>query len=189
MSDGIAQWERSLVARLAAGDDAALATAYDQYGALVYGVSLHLVGRDLALDVVQEVFAALWDHPDRFDESTGSLRTLLATLARRRCIDLLRRHGRRDAHDRRSHDVALVIAPNVDEAAMALIVGEQLRDALSRLPSHQREAIELAYFGGLTFREVAVRTGTAEGTATSRIRLGLQRLAHELRAGGEVELA
>lgn len=186
VSEGIARWERELVARVEAGDDTALATIYDQYGALVFGIARRMVGNDAAVDVSQEVFAALWDRPERFDAAKGSLRTFLAMLTRRRCIDHLRRHGRREANERRASDPPLATVPNVDEAALAMLAAEHVRTALERLPAQQREAIELAYMEGLTFREVATRTGAAEGTAKSRIRLGLQRLAMELQAGGQV---
>jgi RNA polymerase sigma-70 factor (ECF subfamily) len=92
-------WEQELVARIAAGDDSALATACDQYGALVNGVASRLVGSDLAADVCQDVFVALWDHPERFDPGRGNLRTFQVVLARRRSIDLLRRHRRRRADE------------------------------------------------------------------------------------------
>lgn len=189
VSDGIAHWERTLVARVVAGDDSALATIYDQYAALVYGIGVRLVGRDHAADVTQEVFAGLWDHPERFDATKGSLRTYLAMVCRRRCIDHLRRGGRREANERRGHDAPLSVVPNVDEAAMAMIDGERLRDALFVLPSHQREAIELAYFGGYTYREVAARLGAPEGTIKSRIRVGLRRLRSELHLVGMGELS
>jgi RNA polymerase sigma factor (sigma-70 family) len=189
VSDGIALWERTLVARIGAGDDTALAIAYDQYGALVYGVAARLLGRDQAADVAQDVFTTLWDRPDGFDAAKGSLRTYLAVLARRRAIDHLRRHGRREANERRAHAAAPAAAPHVEEAAIALIAAERVRDALRRLPDAQRRAIELAYLDGLTFREVAVATGSSEGTAKSRIRLGLHRLAQELQTDGEVESA
>jgi len=91
-------WERQLVDRIAVGDDAALATVYDQYGALVHGIALRLVGAHLAADICQEVFVSLWNQPDRWDPARGSLRTFLAMIARRRAIDHLRSTGRRVAN-------------------------------------------------------------------------------------------
>lgn len=172
-------WERRLIARIAAGDDLALATIYDQYSALVHGIAARLVGRDAAVDICQEVFVGLWDRPERFDPERASLRTFLVMVTRRRCIDQIRRTTRRAAREGRVGQPTGVV-PNVDEAALALIAGERARRALAALPAAQREAIELAYFEGLTFREVAVRTGASEGTAKSRIRLGLRRLAADL---------
>ena len=82
-----------------------------------------------------------------------------------------------------------LIVPNVDEAAMAMIASERVRIAVTMLPAEQRHAVELAYFDGLTFRQVAVATGVAEGTAKSRLRLALNRLAAYLAEEGSVELA
>ena len=182
-------WEARLVDRVVAGDDSALAAMYDQFGALVFGVAVRLVGAAHAADICQEVFLAVWDHPERFDPARGSLRAFLVTIGRRRCIDHLRRHGRRASTEDRAHSALPATAPNVDEAAIAMIAGQRVRDALEHLPEPQRRAILLAYFEGLTFREVAVATDTSEGTAKSRIRLGLRRLAVELRRSEEVEQA
>jgi RNA polymerase sigma-70 factor (ECF subfamily) len=181
--------EVRLVARVAAGDDRALARIYDQYGALVYGVALHLVGDEAsARDVCQEVFVGLWQRPDRFDPERASLRTWLAVVARRRAIDLLRQRGRRQRREERAAAVAGVVAPpDIEEAAEAMVDGELLRTALAELPDEQRHAIELAFLEGLTHREVAVRLGIPEGTAKSRIRLGLSRLARLLRPEGSVQ--
>lgn len=186
MSDSAALWERRLVDRIVAGDDSALATAYDQYGPLVHGIAVRLVGRDDANDICQEVFATLWDHAERWDPLRGTLRTFLAIVARRRCIDHLRRTGRRRAGEQRTHESVPLAVPNVDEAALALVTGERVRSALEALPEAQRRAIELAYFAGLTFRQVAIETNTSEGTAKSRIRLGLRRLAEHLGTAEEV---
>jgi RNA polymerase sigma-70 factor (ECF subfamily) len=186
--EGLA-WERSLVDRIVAGDDSALVTAYDQYSPLVYGIAARMLGRDRAADVCQEVFVALWDHPERFDAERGTLRAYLVTVARRRCIDQLRLTGRRSSNELRAHVAQPVLSPNVDESALAMIAGQRVRRALDALPPEQRRAIELAYFDGLTFRQVAEATGASEGTAKSRIRLGLHRLADQMRQFEHVEPA
>jgi RNA polymerase sigma factor (sigma-70 family) len=182
-------WEVSLVERILAGDDSAMAEVYDQFSAVVHGVAVRLVGASRAADICQEVFVALWDHPERFDPARGNLRSFLVTIGRRRCIDHLRRHGRRESTEERATRARPAATPSVDEAAIALLAGQRVRDALAHLPAPQRAAIELAYFDGLTFRQVAAVTGASEGTAKSRIRLGLQRLALELRVHEEVGLA
>ncbi|MEZ5236221.1 MAG: RNA polymerase sigma factor [Acidimicrobiia bacterium] len=174
-------WERELIERMLVGDERALAMAFDQYAPVVYGVAARLIGADAAADVCQEVFLALWDHPDRYDPQRSTLRSFLIMIARRRCIDHLRRHGRREATEQAAgRRVDGPTPPNVDEAALAMIAGQRVRAALDDLPVEQRRAVELAYFGGLTFREVAVATGVSEGTAKSRIRLGLRRLGAAL---------
>lgn len=185
-----AGWDDELQRRLVAGDEHALALAYDQYAAVVFGIARKVIGDpNLAADVTQEVFAQLWERPDRFDPERGTLRTFLAVLARRRAIDVIRR---REASTRREEVVgaqSLTSPPNVEEAAAAMVVGEKVRDAVSRLPDDQRVAIELAYFRGLSYREVAVELGIPEGTAKSRLRLALERLAAALRGEGEIQWA
>ncbi len=167
------------MARLVAGDDSALGPIFDQYGALVHGIAARLVGSDTAADITQEVFVALWEHPTAFDPDIGSLRTYLAIMARRRAIDALRRTGRRTRREQRA--VAQPVPPpNVEEAAMALVSASRLKKAVRHLPPEQARAIELAYYEGLTFKDVAAATGASEGTAKSRLRLGLGRLAREL---------
>jgi RNA polymerase sigma-70 factor (ECF subfamily) len=170
---------------MAAGDDSALATIYDQYAGLVHGIALRIVGGD-APDICQDVFVTLWNQPERWDPDRGTLRTYLAMVARRRSIDRLRSAGRREANERRVHDSASAAVPNVEEAALAATAAERLREVVRTLPEPQRRAIELAYYEGLTFRQVAAATGASEGTAKSRIRLGLRRLADDLRSAGLV---
>jgi RNA polymerase sigma-70 factor (ECF subfamily) len=169
---------------LAAGDDSALATVYDQYAPLVFGVAVQLVGdQATAADVCQEVFVSLWQRPDRFDPELGSLRTWLATVARRRAIDVLRQRGRRTDREERAA-AEPVTPPDIEEAAAALVEGERVRKALCELPADQRRAIELAYYDGLTHREVAARLGIPEGTVKSRLRLGIARLGRLLGTEG-----
>jgi RNA polymerase sigma-70 factor (ECF subfamily) len=186
VSESTQTWERALAARLCAGDDSALAVAYDQYSPLVYGVAVHLVGSAGADDICQEVFSVLWAHPERFDATRGSLRTFLAVIARRRCTDVLRQEGRRRAREERigTDGSSAVSPPSVEEAAEAMLAAEHVRRALDRLPIEQRAAIKLAYLDGLTYQAVATRLGIPEGTAKSRLRLGLRRLARELGALG-----
>jgi RNA polymerase sigma-70 factor, ECF subfamily len=167
-----------LTARLAAGDDRALAEAYDQLGPAVYGAALRVLGQwTAAQDVAQDVFVELWSHPDRYDPAAGSLRTYLTVLARRRAIDVVRSELRRIARQERNHRLTphQGIASPSDEAEAAEAAGV-VRAAVRLLPDSQREVVELAYFGGLSYREVALAIGIPEGTAKSRLRLALARL-------------
>jgi RNA polymerase sigma-70 factor (ECF subfamily) len=132
------------------------------------------------VDISQEVFLQLWEHPDRFDPARANLRTFLTVVTRRRCIDHLRARGRRQGREQRANQGPTVPAPDVDEAAVALIAAERVRAALERLPAEQRRAVELAYLEGLTYRGVAEAMGTPEGTAKSRLRMALARLGREL---------
>lgn len=166
-----------LTARLAAGDDRALAEVFDQLGPAVHATALQILGDPAAQDVVQDVFVELWCHPQGYDESLGSLRTYLTLRARHRALDVLRselrRAGREERHAR------LLPAPHppspgeeVADADAAAVV----RAAVGTLPPDQRRAVELAFFCGLSYRDVARRMGIPEGTAKSRVRLALAKL-------------
>src|SRR5690349_22429715 len=177
-------WEQAVRARLVARDECALADLYDQFGSFVYGLSARVIGdRRAAEDVTQDVFLYVWEHPEAFDPQRGRLRTFLGTLAHRRAVDHVRREEARRRRGER--DAALSVSvPDVDEMAMALVAAERVRAEVERLPAEQREAIELAYFGGRTYRQVAEELGIPEGTAKSRMRLGLRRIADALAAKG-----
>ena len=173
-----------LLRRAGRGDQAAFGELYDALSPLVYSVVLKVV-RDPshAEEVSQEVFVELWRLAARFDGTKGSARTWAATLAHRRAIDRVRsEQSTRNRQDRdanqavRDHDtVAAEVEASMDQL--------RVRKAMSRLSDIQREAVELAYFGGHTYREVAVLLDVAEGTVKSRIRDGMIRLRDEL--GGE----
>jgi RNA polymerase sigma factor (sigma-70 family) len=173
-------WERCTRERLIAGDEAALGECYDQYASFVYGLVLRVV-RDAraAEDITQDVFLGLWEKPACFDPGKGALRTWLGTLAHRRAVDYVRRE---EARRRRDESVLTRVTPtpDVEEMALALMTAERVREALDTLPPEQREAIQLAYFDGKTYREVAAVMGIPEGTAKSRLRLALRRVASTL---------
>jgi RNA polymerase sigma factor (sigma-70 family) len=173
-------WDEALAVRLMDGDQHALADAYDQYSSFVFGLARRVIGDPRAAeDVTQEVFVALWERPEAFDAGRGSLRTWLATLSHRRAVDYVRREEARRRRNEREAAQATSV-PNVEESALALVTAERVRAAVDALPPDQRRAIELAYFGGETYREVAEVLGIPEGTAKSRLRLGLRRIADTL---------
>src|SRR5262249_30570206 len=158
----------------------ALPELYDQFGPYVYGLAARVIGdRRAAEDVTQDVFLSLWERPEAFDPERGPLRTFVGTLAHRRAIDVVRRE---EARRRRAAREAATIVPipDVDELAIAILAAERVRAEVDRLPVEQREAIELAYFGGRTYRQVAAQLGVPEGTVKSRMRLGLRRIADAL---------
>jgi RNA polymerase sigma factor (sigma-70 family) len=178
-------WEVGVRARLLAGDDDALADVYDQYSSFVYGLAVRVIGEGRAAeDVSQEVFLHVWEHPEAFDPARGSLRTWLGLLAHRRAVDYVRREEARRRRVQREATRRPLAIPDVEEMATALVTAERVRDALGVLPVEQRRAIELAYFGGRTYREVAEVLGIPEGTAKSRLRLGLRRVAEALEHEG-----
>ena len=174
----------TLLRRAGRGDQAAFAELYDVLAPLVHGVVLKVV-RDPAMaeEVTQEVFVELWRLAARFDGSKGSARTFAATLAHRRAIDRVR--SEQSSRDRQRRDAAS--APREYDTVAAEVESSldraRVRRALATLSDLQREAVELAYFGGHTYREVAVLLDVAEGTVKSRIRDGMIRLRDEL--GGE----
>jgi RNA polymerase sigma-70 factor (ECF subfamily) len=147
----------------------------------VFGAAYRVLGRVAeADDVAQEVFARHWRDPRRFDASRGELGSYLRLMARSRALDLWRReHAGQRARDR----LALLSVPEevpVPErpldAAVQRSLCQPVREAMGKLPELQREALLLAYWGGLTADEVARHAGVPLGTAKSRIRMGLDRL-------------
>lgn len=166
-----------LVARLAAGDEEALAEVWQRHGPLVFGLARRLTGdSSTAEDVTQEVFVTLWQQPERFDAQRGSLRAYLGVQAQRRAIDAIRRDGRRAEREHRHHRLHPPAVSTPGDSAECSELSGVVRDAIKKLPVEQREAVELAYFSGLTHREVATTLGIPEGTAKSRLRLAQTKL-------------
>jgi RNA polymerase sigma-70 factor (ECF subfamily) len=174
-------------------DPAAFGRVYDEHSRSVYAAALRILGNGAqAQDVVQDVFLRVWRRPGSFDASRGELGSYLRLMARSRALDLWREG---QAAGRASDRLKVVVAdaePRVDERPSALVERDddraRVREALGRLPQAQREAIVLAYWGGLTADEVARRVEVPLGTAKSRIRLGLAKLRDECEPalGGEV---
>ncbi len=166
------------IACLAAGDDDALADAFDRFGPSVYRSALSVLGQgSAAQDVVQDVFVELWSHPERFNPEAGTLRGFLVLLARRRSVDVLRSELRRIARQQRHHRlVPTPRPPSPCEQVTDADAASAVRTAVSMLPEGQRRVVELAYFQGLSCREVARIAGIPEGTAKSRLRLARAKL-------------
>jgi RNA polymerase sigma-70 factor (ECF subfamily) len=167
-----------LAQRLAAGDDHALAEIFDRLAPAVYGAALRVLGEGAAAqDVVQDVFVELWRNPGRYDPAAAGLRTFLIVQARHRAVDMVRSELRRIARQERQHRLA---APPDHPSPLDLVADAEaasvVRDAVALLPDSQRQVVELAYYQGLTCREVAAAAGIPEGTAKSRLRLALAKL-------------
>jgi len=175
--------DADLRARLAAGDEQALSEVYDLYAPLVHGLARRVTGdQEAARDVTQEVFASLWERPLAFNPERGSLRGWIATLAHRRAVDWVRREARRRRPLPEPEPSAA--ESGADEPVLARELASQVKEALNTLPAPLRDALELAFYRGLTYREVAVTLGIPEGTAKSRIRSALIQLGHRLRHEG-----
>lgn len=167
-----------LAERLAAGDDHALAEIFDRFAPVVYGAAAYVVGDGVsAQDVVQDVFVELWSHPDRYDPAAGSLRGYLTMLARHRAVDTMRSELRRIARQVRHYRLTPDQVPeSPGELILSAHLASAVREAVQQLPAAQREVVELAYFEGMTCRELARAVGIPEGTAKSRLRLALAKL-------------
>ena len=170
----------ALVDAIGAGCTRSLAEAYERYGRAVFETARCLLGqRALAEEVVQDVFVKLWDQPERFDRTRGTLRGFLTTLAHSRAIDVARSEGARRRREEREarltgRDFAVVGTEH------ETVVADRLCDALGGLRDTEREAVAMAYLSGYSYREVASRLGVPEGTVKNRIRTGLARLREEL---------
>ena len=158
----------------------ALAEIYRRHAGAVFGLAKHLLFDNvLAEEVTQEVFVRLWREPERFDPARGTLRTFLLSVTHGRAVDLLRSEGSRRAREERSRSVAEA-GYDLEQEVFELATAERVREAVAKLPGAERKAIELAYFGGHTYREVAAIQNEPEGTVKSRIRSGLRRMESEL---------
>jgi RNA polymerase sigma-70 factor (ECF subfamily) len=176
--------DTALVDAMAGGDESALAILYERWAPAVHGTALRVLGdRGLADDVTQGVFIAIWQTPEAYDAARGSLRSLLVSMAHNRSIDALRsniaRRRREDAHGGRPEAGSFDV---VGDTVSAGLLADDVRSAVGALDCDERQAIELAYFGGRTYREVARELDLPEGTVKSRIRRGLERLATLLNA-------
>lgn len=178
--------DSALAMGLARYQQDALAEAYRRHAGPVFGLAKRLLGvQAQAEEVVQEVFLRLWNNPERFEPERGSLRSYLLAQTHGRSIDMMRSDASRRAREERdATDAGRPGTYDLDRELWDLAVAGEVRTALQSLDPGEREAIELAYFGGLTYREVAARLGEAEGTIKSRIRVGLKRLRSALTAAG-----
>jgi RNA polymerase sigma-70 factor, ECF subfamily len=171
----VPQTDEELLAAIARGDEAALAELYDRLGGVAYRLA-HRILRDpaLAQDAVQDAFLGVWRTAVVFDPARGKASTWLLTLVHRRAVDLVRREDRRRADP--LDDAPIASGDATDESAEVREERRRVQAALAQLPGDQREALELAYYGGLTQSELAERLGVPLGTVKSRMFTGLSRL-------------
>jgi RNA polymerase sigma-70 factor (ECF subfamily) len=174
--------DEAVLALVARSEEAALAEVYDRFGAVAYGLALRVLRDEaLAQDAVQDAFLAVWRTAASFSPERGAARTWVLTLVHRRAVDLVRREERRRGDPLES-------APEpasdelTDQQAWLRFERERVQAALKRLPDQQREALELAYYGGFSQSQLAERLGEPLGTIKSRMHTGLARLRELLEA-------
>ena len=181
--------DRRLLAQVAGGDERALGLLYDRYSGALYGIAGRIAGeRADAEEIVLECFAQVWRDASRFQSDKGSVIAWLTVICRSRAIDLIRSRGRRA----RLADSAVAADPDQapgmgrgerdpDSAVTQDERAVQVAAALSGLSAPQREAIQLAYFEGLSQSEIAERLNEPLGTVKTRVRLAMQKLRDVLR--------
>jgi RNA polymerase sigma-70 factor (ECF subfamily) len=175
--------DSGLVMAIARYREDALAEAYRRHAGAVFALARRVLA-DLttAEEVVQEVFLRLWTQPDKFDPDRGSLRSYLLAQTHGRAVDLLRSDTSRRRREEREARQTAEAGYDLEHEVWDLTVADKVKEVVAVLPVAERRAIELAYFGGHTYREVAVLLGEPEGTVKSRIRAGLQRMRSALKS-------
>lgn len=174
-----------LAARVTAGDEAALAALYDRYGGSIYSLALRITGDRLtAQEVTQDTFLRLWKHAARYDRERGALGAWLFAIARRRSLDALRSRQRQAkvADGTFISDGGRLPEPVQADTTEQIVLAQVIAQAMGTLPLPQRQAIELAYFGGLTQQQIAAQTGEPLGTVKSRMRAAMETLRGRLSA-------
>jgi RNA polymerase sigma-70 factor (ECF subfamily) len=177
--------DAALLAGIARGDERAFAQLYDRYSSILFGLLLRILhSRAEAEDVLQEVCLQVWQQAHAFDASRGRPFTWLVTLARSRAIDRLRAVDSRDRAALRAAEESPppeAAAETADDEAVRSEEGQIVRAALAELPEEQRQALLLAYLGGMSQSEIAAAKGVPLGTVKTRTRAGLKKLSELLR--------
>jgi RNA polymerase sigma-70 factor, ECF subfamily len=174
--------DESLMADIARADNAALSQLYDRYSSAVYGLALRMLASETAAEeIVQETFWRVWRRSATFDAGRGQLITWLLGIAHNLCIDELRRRRSRvvpftGQAQEELLDALPASGPPVEEEIWLRERRRLIQDALTQLPLEQRRTVELAYFKGLSQREIAEATNEPLGTIKTRVRLGLRKL-------------
>lgn len=174
--------DEALLVEIARGDSGALSTFYDRYAGTIYGLALRMLGStQSAEEAVQDTFLRVWQRSEQFRPERGNVRQWLFGIAHHLCLDELRRRRSRIVADSAS-DVSTELeqvehdGPLVEEVILLRERRQIVQNALGEIPAEQRQAIELAYFSGLSQNEIATFTGEPLGTIKTRVRLGLAKL-------------
>jgi len=177
--------DAQLVTAVARYSEVALAEVYRRHGGAVYGLARRVLNNESeAQDVTQEVFLRLWNQPDRFDPGRGTLRSFLLAQSHARAVDTIRSLNARRAREAKDAQRTASAQYDMSHEAWDLALADKVSVALAELPKEERRAIELAYFEGRTYVEVAEILDTPEGTIKSRIRNGMRRMRAALVEAG-----
>lgn len=173
----------ALVVAIGRWNEDALAEAYRRHAGAVFALATRLLyDRTRAEDVTQEIFLKLWDEPTGFDADRGTLRAYLTTQTHSRAVDMLRSDTSRKRREEKDSNQIDTIIDSLEREVIDLSIADEVKAALDALPANERAAINLAYYKGHTYREVATLLHQPEGTIKSRIRSGLQKLRVSLPA-------
>jgi len=171
--------DSALIAKMIAGDESALSALYDRYSPLLFGMLMRVLNdRQAAEEVLQDLFLQLWRNAGQFDASRGSLPAWLMVIGRNRAISRLRGRRDREVLEEEEGDFAgtFVSPQNIEDEAARAEMARTVSAALEKLPTEQRQAVELAYFEGMTQTEIAAKTGAPLGTVKTRVRTAMQAL-------------
>jgi RNA polymerase sigma-70 factor (ECF subfamily) len=173
--------DRELADGLAAQDEAALAEVVRRHRPAVVAFARRLTGDAArAEEIAQEVVMRLWERPERYDATRGTIRSFLMATTHGRALDAMRSDTARGHRERRHVAEPAPPPPSVESTVIARTVAQEVNSAIATLPETERQVVELSYLAGQTYREVARRLDLPEGTVKSRIRSGLGRLRREL---------
>jgi RNA polymerase sigma-70 factor (ECF subfamily) len=177
--------DADVLRRIRGGDRGAIEELYDRFRRPASALARRILGDDvLAEDVLQEVFLSVWRDPAAFDRARGSVASWLLAVVHHKAVDAVRREESQRRRQTLAEEELALDEPmahrDVEEEASSRVVAEQVRTALGGLPTPQREALTLAYYGGYTQREVAALTGAPLGTVKTRMLMGMRRLREEL---------
>jgi len=168
-----------LIENMRTGDEAALSTLYDRYSAMLFGMLVRILrDQQAAEEVLQDLFLQLWRNAAQFDAARGSLPAWLMVIGRNRAISRLRGRRDREVLEENEGDYANTFASsqNIEDEAVRAQVARNISAAMEQLPVEQRQAVELAYFEGMTQSEIASKTGIPLGTVKTRVRTAMQTL-------------
>jgi len=174
-----------LVLAIGRWNEEALAEVFRRHSGSVFAVANQVLRDEgAAREITHDAFVLLWHRPEAFDPERGSLRSFLLNFSHSRAIDRIRATRRREQREVRDARTSANVVYDLEQEVMKLALADSVREAVGELPANERQAIELAYFGGYTYRETAELLGEPEGTVKSRIKSALRRMQETLSSGG-----